>query len=192
MPLRGSIWRCRGSLWRSLPTLSTAFPIVSPIGNSVRPFAFPPYLCLYACVPAGTWVGRLAGRRADRFACKGKGLFQRLYPFAVAWQHLALSWQLVAFFGHPFHRFPYCFANWNSIHPLPFHHAFACMPVCRQAYRQASGQAGEPAGEQECLPVCGYIGYRLQIGRTLFHLWVMPPRGLLNIFLPLLSNSSFV
>ena len=103
--LRGSIWRCRGSLWRSLATLSTAFPIVCPIGTASA-FAFLPCLaCMPVCRQAGTRAGGLAGRRADRFACKGKGLSQRLYPFAVAWQHLALSWQLVAFFGRPYRHF---------------------------------------------------------------------------------------
>ena len=71
--LRGSIWRCRGSLWRSLATLSTAFPIVWPI-ETASAFAFPPCLCLYACVPAGTRAGGLAGRLARMPARKQAGV----------------------------------------------------------------------------------------------------------------------
>ena len=87
-----------------------------------------------------------------------------MYLFAVAWQHLALSWQLVAFFGHPFHRFSYRLVHWNGIRPLLFHHAFACMPVCRQAGTRAGGLAGRlarmPARKQACRP------FRLQRKET--------------------------
>ena len=158
--MRGSIWRCRGSLWRSLATLSTAFPGVWPIETasalclSTKPLP----VCLCAGRHKGWRTGRQvgkdaspeAGRRADRFACKGKGLSQRLYPFAVAWQHLALLWQLVAFFTRPY-RHSSCV--WLVAVIWHFHHSNACMPACRQAQGQADWQAGELAGGQECLPV---------------------------------------
>ena len=147
--LRGSIWRCRGSLWRSLATLSTAFPGVWPIETasalclSTKPLP----VCLCAGRHKGWRTGRQvgkdvspeAGRRADRFACKGKGLSQRLYPFAVAWQHLALSWQLVAFFTRPY-RHSSCV--WLVAVIWHFHHSDACMPACRQAGTRASRLAG--------------------------------------------------
>ena len=136
-----------GVLWPPFPPLSLTF---RPLERH-PPFAFPPCLCLYACVPAGRHKGRRtgrqvgkdaspeAGRRADRFACKGKGLSQRLYPFAVAWQHLALSWQLVAFFTRPY-RHSSCV--WLVAVIWHFHHSDACMPACRQAGTRASRLAG--------------------------------------------------
>ena len=130
------------------------YPALSPLILRLacgRYLAFSPFRCLYASVPAGRhkgWrtgrqvgkdVSPEAGRRADRFACKGKGLSQRLYPFAVAWQHLALSWQLVAFFTRPY-RHSSCV--WLVAVIWHFHHSDACMPACRQAGTRASRLAG--------------------------------------------------
>ena len=56
------------------------------------------------------------------------------------------------------------------------------MPACRQAGEQAGGQECLPPGKKECLPVRGAIGFK-----QVKLLWAMPPRGLLNAFLPLLS-----
>ena len=133
-----------GVLWPPFPPLFLAF---GPLKRH-PPFAFPPSLCLYACVPAGTRAGGLAGRLARMSARKqagvptvspAKGLSQRLYPFAVAWQHLALSWQLVAFFTRPY-RHSSCV--WLVAVIWHFHHSDACMPACRQAGTRASRLAG--------------------------------------------------
>ena len=47
-----------GVLWPPFPPLFLSF---GPLERHL-PFAFPPYLCLDACVPAGTRASRLAGR----------------------------------------------------------------------------------------------------------------------------------
>ena len=160
-------------------------------------------LCLYACVPAGTRVGRLAGRRADRFACKGKGLSQRLYSFAGAWQHLALSWQLVAFFGHPFHRLSWRFAHREQCSPLCL--STMPLPVClcagrhkgrrtgRQARMLASKQAGVPTvspAKERCflkgcisLPLRGSLWRSLPDLATAFPIaWMVPTLWLCHHF----------
>ncbi|EXY87888.1 hypothetical protein M125_5478 [Bacteroides fragilis str. 3998T(B)3] len=142
-----------------MATLSTAFPGVWPIETasalclSTKPLP----VCLCAGRHKGWRTGRQvgkdvspeAGRRADRFACKGKGLSQRLYPFAVAWQHLALSWQLVAFFTRPY-RHSSCV--WLVAVIWHFHHSDACMPACRQAGTRASRLAGRGTGRRARMP----------------------------------------
>ena len=97
--MRGSIWRCRGSLWRSLATLSLTF----------RPFGTASAFCLSTmplpvCLCAGRHKGRRTGRQVNRQAGKNacrvanlKAYRQAAVIFSHAWQHLALSWQLVAF-----------------------------------------------------------------------------------------------
>ena len=63
-------------------------------------FGISPLQCLYASVPAGRHKGkqtdRQAGKNAFRFA-NLKTDRQATMFFSLAWQHLALSWQLVAF-----------------------------------------------------------------------------------------------
>ena len=69
-------------------------------------------VCLYACVPAGRHKGKQTGRQVNRQAGKSacqqtrmcacrfanlKAYRQATMLFSLAWQHLALSWQLVAF-----------------------------------------------------------------------------------------------
>ena len=58
----------------------------------------------------------------------------------------------------PFPPYFYRFAHWNGIRPLHFHHAFACMPVCRQAQGQVDWQAGlqgcQHGSRQACRPFC--------------------------------------
>ncbi|MCY1133816.1 hypothetical protein OWT79_09355 [Bacteroides fragilis] len=158
--LRGSIWRCRGSLWRSLATLSTAFPGVWPIETasalclSTKPLP----VCLCAGRHKGWRTGRQvgkdvspeAGRRADRFACKGKGLSQRLYPLPLRgsiWRCRGSLWRSL----------PGLIATHLAFGLWPLFGIFTIpMPVCQRAGRQAQGQAdwqaGELAGGQECLP----------------------------------------
>ena len=165
-----SLCRCVAAFGVVVAACGVLWPPFPPLFLSFAPLERHPPLPFSnaspVCRQAGTRAGGLAGKRADRFACKGKGLSQRLYPFAIAWQHLALSWQLVAFFGHLFHRFSYRLAHWNGICPLHFHHTFVWMPACRQAQGQADWQAGEqaggqeylPPGKKECQPVRGSIG----------------------------------
>ena len=107
LPLRGSIWRCRGSLWRSLPGL---------IAISLRFDRYPLLnihtLPMPVCLRAGRQVQGQADWQADgqadknachparRNACRFanlKAYKQAAMLFSFAWQHLALSWQLVAF-----------------------------------------------------------------------------------------------
>ena len=81
-------------------------------------FGISPLQCLYASVPAGRHKGKQTGRQVNWQAGKNAFRFANLKTdrqatmfFSLAWQHLALSWQLVAFFGHPFHRF-----SWRLAH----------------------------------------------------------------------------
>ena len=157
--LRGSIWRCRGSLWRSLATLSTAFPGVWPIETasalclSTKPLP----VCLCAGRHKGWRTGRQvgkdvspeAGRRADRFACKGKGLSQRL-SFC----------RCVAAFGVVVAA---CGVLYPALSPLilrlacgrylafsPFRCLYASVPAGRHKGKQTGRQVSRLAGKNAC------------------------------------------
>ena len=67
-------------------------------------FGISPLQCLYASVPAGRHKGKQTVRQVSRLAGKNAFRFANLKTdrqatmfFSLAWQHLALSWQLVAF-----------------------------------------------------------------------------------------------
>ena len=68
-------------------------------------FGISPLQCLYASVPAGRHKGKQTDRQAGELAGGQECLPVRKsengqagnYVFSLAWQHLALSWQLVAF-----------------------------------------------------------------------------------------------
>ena len=99
------LWQCR--LVDFLTHSSHCFPRVSFFALGTSPFQ-----CLYACVPAGRREGRQTGGQvngqAGKSACHSarknacqfanlKAYWQAAMLFSLAWQHLALSWQLVAF-----------------------------------------------------------------------------------------------
>ena len=139
-----------GVLWPPFPPLSLTF---RPLERH-PPFALPPCLCLYACVPAGTRAGGLAGRLARMPARK-----QACRPFRLqrkrTFSKVVSLCRYVAAFGVLCPTFPPLFLllEWHRL----FGFVTIPMPACRQAQGQASGQAGEQVGGQECLPTCGYI-----------------------------------
>ena len=101
------------------------------------------------------------GKRADRQACQPFRL-QRKMTFAKVVSLcccVAAFGVVVAACGVLWPPFPPLFLSFGPLKrhpPLPFHHAFACMPVCRQAQGQADWQAGwqgcQPGSRQACRP----------------------------------------
>ena len=83
------------------------YPALSPLILRLacgRYLAFSPFRCLYASVPAGRHKGKQTDRQVNWQAGKNAFRFANLKTdrqatmfFSLAWQHLALSWQLVAF-----------------------------------------------------------------------------------------------
>ena len=85
------------------------FPIVFCLANfALWHFTVPMPICSCACRHKGRQTGRLVNRQAGKSACHParknacrfanlKAYRQAAMLFSLAWQHLALSWQLVAF-----------------------------------------------------------------------------------------------
>ena len=147
-----------GVLWPPFPPLFLAF---GPLKRH-PPFAFPPSLCLYACVPAGTRAGGLAGRLARMSARKQAGV-PTVSPakergFLKGCILLPLRGSIWRCRGRLWRSLPGLIATHLAFGLWPLFGIFTIpMPVCQRAGRQAQGQAdwqaGELAGGQECLPV---------------------------------------
>ena len=146
-----------GVLWPPFPPLFLAF---GPLKRH-PPFAFPPSLCLYACVPAGTRAGGLAGRLARMSARKQAGV-PTVSPakergFLKGCILLPLRGSIWRSRGSLWRSLPGLIATHLAFGLWPLFGIFTIpMPVCQRAGRQAQGQAdwqaGELAGGQECLP----------------------------------------
>ena len=154
-----------GVLWPPFPPLFLAF---GPLKRH-PPFAFPPSLCLYACVPAGTRAGGLAGRLARMSARKQAGV-PTVSPakergFLKGCILLPLRGSIWRCRGSLWRSLPGLIATHLAFGLWPLFGIFTIpMPVCQRAGRQAQGQAdwqaGEQAGGQECLRIRKHIDYK--------------------------------
>ena len=102
-----SFCRCVAAFGVVVAACGVLYPALSPLILRLacgRYLAFSPFRCLYASVPAGRHKGKQTGRQVNWQAGKNAFRFANLKTdrqatmfFSLAWQHLALSWQLVAF-----------------------------------------------------------------------------------------------
>ena len=144
-----------GVLWPPFPPLFLAF---GPLKRH-PPFAFPPSLCLYACVPAGTRAGGQAGwqgcqpgsRQACRpFRLQRKGAFSKVVSFC----------RCVAAFGVVVAA---CGVLYPALSPLilrlacgrylafsPFRCLYASVPAGRHKGKQTGRQVNWQAGKNAC------------------------------------------
>ena len=144
-----------GVLWPPFPPLFLAF---GPLKRH-PPFAFPPSLCLYACVPAGTRAGGLAGRLARMSARKQAGV-PTVSPakergFLKGCILLPLRGSIWRCRGSLWRSLPGLIATHLAFGLWPLFGIFTIpMPVCQRAGRHKGKQTGRQvnwqAGKNAC------------------------------------------